>query len=107
VSHQEFPELTPETRAADEAGRSVAFVSLEIYDHRRYAAAFLQEAIEQAKSKNGILVVNKLLAIADNLHSPPPPPPTLTEARAADLDTPAGRRVVYTSLASLGEDGHP
>jgi hypothetical protein len=48
-------------------------------------------------------ITGKLFAIADNLHSPPPPPPTLAQARAADLDTPAGRDVVRNFLATLGE----
>jgi hypothetical protein len=48
-----------------------------------------------------------LLETADNLYSAPPPPPTLAQARAADLDTPAGKAVVHAFLATLGEGVQP
>jgi hypothetical protein len=108
VSHVEFPKLTPEAWAAFEAFcRVVQTPPLPVTHERIYLAAFLREAIQQARDQYGILCVNKLQAIADNLHSPPPPPPpTLAEAREADLNTPAGRDVVRDFLATLcGEVG--
>jgi hypothetical protein len=105
VSHQEFPGLTPEAKAAFNAGCSAAHFPagpIGLHD-RRYLAAFLREAIEQATENYCIVNCTKLRAIADNLHSPPPPPPTLAEARAADLDSPAGKAVVRGFLASLSE----
>ncbi len=107
--HEEFPELTQQAQAAYRAAcRAGAFSpppQLTIVT-RRYFAAFLREAIVQATEHECILCVNNLLAIADNLHSPPPPPPTLAQARAADLSTPAGRDVVRDFLATFGE-GEP
>ena len=113
MSHVEFPALTPEARrafaAAEEARQ--AFVKadcsrddLEPRWFRRCLATFLREAMKRAldNDKNWNECWNELEAIADNLHSPPPPPPTLAEARAADLDTPAGKAVVRDFLASLG-----
>ncbi len=105
AQHEEFPELTQPAQAAYRAGCQAGQYSptpLTIAS-RQYLAAFLREAIEQAKEHGIILSVNNLLAIANNLHSLPPPPPTLAEARAADLDTPAGRDVVRDFLATLGE----
>jgi hypothetical protein len=87
--HEEFPALTPEAqRALLEAGRHLDLSQPGW--HRRYLA-------------------NSLRAIANNLHSPPPPapPPTLTQARAADMDTPEGKAVVRDFLATLGEGGQP
>jgi hypothetical protein len=116
--HVEFPELTPEARrafyAAEEAWQAFVpddrpRVGLEPRWFRRCLATFLREAIKQALDKPTGLeeVWDELKAIADNLHSPPPLPPTLAQARAADLNTPEGRRVVYTFLASLGQGGQP
>jgi hypothetical protein len=103
--HEEFPELTQQTQASYRAGCQAGPFSptLPTNTDRRYLAAFLREAIVQATEHGCILCVNNLLAIADNLHSPPPLPPTLAQAREADLDTPAGRDVVRDFLATLGE----
>jgi hypothetical protein len=47
-----------------------------------------------------------MVALADNLHSPPPPPPTLAEAREAarQLAGPSAE-VVHAFLFSLLEKG--
>ena len=109
MSHQEFPELTSETLQALRTAYIAAFPWHDGYkedwteSNRKGQAAFLREVIEQATKNHRIVNCKKLLAIADNLHSPPPPPPTLAQARAADLDTPAGRDVVHAFLATLGE----
>ena len=108
MSHVEFPELTPETKECLVAAYKVAFPWHEGFkedwteSNRKGQAAFLREVMRQA------LAVGtpgspwlELKAIADNLHSPPPPPPTLAQARAADLNTPAGRDVVRDFLASV------
>ena len=112
--HEEFPELTQQAQAAIRAGRlAVSFPGTSpTKDDRRYLAAFLREAVlqvfpgyERLPSRS-----HSLLEMADNLHSPPPPPPpppTLAQARAADLDTPAGKAVVRDFLAALGEGGKP
>jgi hypothetical protein len=105
--HKEFPELTPEARAAVAAGYGAAGVQVAIVSDRVLLAAFLREAMKQATDNSCILHVNRLRAIADSLHCPPPPPPTLAEARAADLDTPEGRESVRSFLATLGEGGQP
>jgi hypothetical protein len=103
VSHVEFPELTNEANAAYLAAFPDISDPLPVPVNRRCFAAFLREAIEQATENHCIVNCRKLRAIADNLHIPPPPPPTLAQARAADLDTPAGRDVVHAFLATLGE----
>jgi hypothetical protein len=112
VSHQEFPELTPEALAAFEAaykayppGRDARKEGW-VEHNRKGLAAFLREAINQAQRSaigNYAIISALLRGIADNLHSPPPPPPTLAQAQAADLDTPEGRDVVHAFLATLGE----
>jgi len=102
--HEEFPELTPEVeRALREVDRHLD--ASKPGWHRCYLAAFLREAMKWAldDDKSWDECWEELEAIADNLHSPPPPPPTLAQARAADLDTPAGRDVVRDFLATLGE----
>ncbi|GDX73626.1 hypothetical protein LBMAG40_02830 [Cyanobium sp.] len=104
--HEEFPELTPEAKAAWNAACIAGNVSLCSYSHistRRFFAAFLREAMKQAHDHYGFdaqIVVLK--AIANNLHNPPLPP-SLAQARAADLDTPEGKAVVRDFLATLGE----
>lgn len=102
--HEEFPELTPEARAACDAaciawqvGKFNAYPA-----DRRAFAAFLREAIKQARRRRSLF--SELEEIADSLHSPPPP--TLAQARAADLNTPEGRDAVRAFLATLGE-GQP
>ena len=109
--HEEFPELTPEARAALDAALNAitsTTITISLKDLRRALAALLREALKQAGlgpilafSPNSITA--KLFAIPDNLHSPPPPPPTLAEAREADLDTPEGKAAVRVFLASLGK----
>ena len=108
MSHVEFPDLTLEALAAFEAGCAAAdFMAGPIGLHdRRYLAAFLREAMKQATDHDQGLW-DELQAIASNLHSPPPPPPTLAQARAADMDTPAGRDTVTAFLASLGKGFEP
>ncbi len=103
--HEEFPELTQQAQAAYRAGcRAGPFSPTPLTKtDRRYLAAFLREAMEQAMEHECVLNGCTLQAIANNLHSPPPPPPTLAQAREADIDTPAGRDVVRDFLASLGE----
>jgi hypothetical protein len=105
--HVEFPELTPETRAAYGAGCLAApfSVTAPTLTDRRYLAAFLREAIRQVRRRRALF--SELEEIADNLHSPPPPPPTLAQARAADLDTLDGIETVRAFLASLQEGGQP
>jgi hypothetical protein len=111
MSHEEFPELTPEARTAlDAALNAITSTTITISrgDLRRALAASQREAMKQAGKgydprPMAVVKLERLEAIANNLHSPLPPPPTLAEARAADLDTPAGRDVVRDFLASLGE----
>lgn len=108
MSHVEFPDLTPEAeRALREADRHLDLSKPGW--HRRYLAAFLREAVLQVFPGYGGLPSrsHSLLEMADNLYSPPPPPPTLAQARAADLDTPAGKAVVRDFLAALGKGGQP
>ena len=109
TQHEEFPELTQQTLAAYQAGCLAGPFSATppANADRRYLSAFLLKAINQATDCNGILLVSGLQAIANSLHSPPPPPPTLAQARAADLDTPAGRAAVRAFLATLGEGVQP
>jgi hypothetical protein len=93
-THIEFSELTPQALEALRKANHCLDVSKPGWN-RRYLSAFLLEAINQATDHNG------------NLHSPPPPPPTLAQARAADLDMPAGKAVVRDFLATLGKGGQP
>ena len=113
-NHEEFPELTPEARAAFDRGYETngLFVSHPGKADRVRFAAFLREAVKQAHAQgweigaafrsNGFL-----MAIADNLHSPPPPAPTLAQAREAARQLGgANAEVVHAFLATLGE-GEP
>ena len=102
--HVEFPELTPEARAAFVRGYEAngLYISTPGKGDRARFAAFLVEAMSRAQTAGvGGSAWQELAAIAANLHSLPPPPPTLAEARAADLDTPAGRDVIRGFLATL------
>jgi len=106
--HEEFPKLTPETQAAYRAGCLAAFRNCTnpLLINRRFLAAFLREAMDQAWGNCGDdRWWDDLLAIANNLHSPPPTPPTLAQARAADLDTQEGIETVRAFLATLGQGG--
>jgi len=79
--HVEFPELTPEARAACEAGYKAAFPWHDGHkkewteSNRKSQAAFLREAMKRAldNDKNWNECWNELEAIAANLHSPPRP----------------------------------
>jgi hypothetical protein len=105
--HVEFPELTPEARAALARGYEAIGPCICIptsgESHRCFIAAFLREAMKQAENGYPCDRWRSLEAVADNFHSPPPPPPTLAQAREADLDTPEGQATVGAFLATLGE----
>jgi hypothetical protein len=104
--HVKFPELTPEARAAFDRGYEAIGLSVSAPGERDRLsfAAFLVEAMKQAKGRpHGGSAWQELAAIAANLHSPPPPPPTLDQARAADLHTAEGKATVSAFLALLGE----
>ena len=106
--YEEFPELTPEAKAAHRAGCLAAHCAAtpQTNSDRRYLSAFLREAMKQA----GVTLAHRpygseivtLFAIVNNLHSPPPPPPTLAQAQEANLLSPEGRDVVCAFLMSLG-----
>jgi hypothetical protein len=108
--HEEFPRLTPEAWAARDAGiQAIQSITATISpnDLRRCCAAFLREAMNQARDHYGFdAQIVGLEAIADSLYSPPPPP-TLAQARAADLDTQDGIETVRAFLATLEEGGQP
>lgn len=110
--HVEFPELSPEARAALDRGYEANGLILStVYKYDRVRqAAFLREAMKracEAKKAGRCCRWDALQFIAENLHCPPPPPPTLAQARAADLDTPEGRAAVRAFLATLGEGVQP
>ena len=110
TQYKEFPELTPEARAAHDAAISAirnGNATISCADLRRALAASLREAMKQAGKGYTETWWNDLDAIANNLHSLPPPPPTLDQAQAADMNTPAGRDVVRGFLATLGEGLQP
>jgi methionine synthase II (cobalamin-independent) len=111
TQYKEFPELTPEARAAHDAAISAirnGNATISCADLRRALAASLREAMEQATEHGCVLVASDLQAIADNLHSPPPPPPTLAQAReAARQLAGADAEIVHAFLASLGEGEQP
>jgi hypothetical protein len=104
----EFPELTPETRAAYQAGCLAApfSVTAPTLTDRRYLAAFLREAIRQVRRRSALF--SELEEIADSLHAPPPPPPTLAQAREAARQLGGeDAAIVHAFLATLGEGGQP
>ncbi len=123
MSHIEFPALTPEAHrafaAAEETRQAFVEADSPCFDQlprwfRRCLAAFLREALGQAGVSSATTfsdgsIIDKLFAIANNLHSPlpPAPPPTLAQARAADLETQEGIETVRAFLAALGEGGQP
>ena len=102
--HDEFPELSPEARAALEAAYKAAFPWDDGYkeewkeSNRRGQATFLREAMKQTGDWD------ELEAIANNLHNPPP---NLAQAREADLDMPKFKAAVRAFLARLGEGVQP
>ena len=112
-THEEFPKLTPEARAAAviSLGYSIDRVdSVEVHRrYRRQLAAFLREAMKQAHAANSDSMWRAwggLEAIAASLHSPPPSPPTLADAREAarQLAGPSAE-IVHAFLSTLGGAG--
>jgi hypothetical protein len=98
--------MTPNAQAAHDAAINAiqnGEATISCGDLRRALAAFLLEAMKQARKGYRETLWDELDAIANSIHNPPPPPPTLAEAREADLDTPAGQDVVRGFLATLGE----
>ena len=111
MSYIEFPELTPEARAAFDRGYEAngLFVSTPGKADRVRFAAFLREAMNQAgpPEMSALRKWDNLAAIHRNLHSPPPPAPTLAQAREAARQLGgANAEVVHAFLATLGE-GEP
>jgi hypothetical protein len=84
MAHDEFPELTHQAKCVLMStmkgdAMTVIDVSRPYWD-RRFAAAVIREAIEQASpDRRGSCKMDRLGAIADNLHALPPPPPTREE----------------------------
>ena len=104
--HIEFPELTPDAKAALDRGSEASrlFASYSSERSRAFCQAFLREAMSRAQAVSvGGSAWQELAAIADNLRSPLPPPPTLAEARAANLHTAEGKATVSAFLETLGE----
>ena len=96
MAHDEFPPLTHDIKAVLDAG----VLGLDTFTpnwSRRFAAAVIREAMEQASpDRPGSCLWDCLGAIADNLHALPPPPPTREEMEIAlgrllrHTDDPAG-----------------
>ena len=104
--HEEFPELTPEARAAIVAGYKAGPLDSVRGDRRRLAAS-LREAMRQADPVTLGGRWGHLEAIAHSLPSPPPPPPPLAQAREAARQLGGeNAAVVHAFLATLGE-GEP
>ena len=107
TQHQEFPDFTPETKAAFNAALKAitsTTATLSVADFRRALAASLLEAMRQSDPVALGGRWGHLEAIANNLHSPPPTPPTLAQAReAARQLAGADAEIVHAFLASLGE----
>jgi len=103
MSHVEYPELSAEARSAVEAGlEAIGFDKSLIggFD-RKQMAAFLRAVLKIAAGSPDRSWPT-MVALADNLHSPPPPPPTLAQAREAarQLAGPSAE-VVHAFLFSL------
>ena len=111
MSHVEFPDLTPEAKAALQATQRGSILADPVYRGTRIAfAAFLRQAMKQASDTwlvRNCSAWERLEGIANSLHSPPPPPPpppTLAQAREAarQLAGPSAE-VVHAFLATLRE----
>ena len=103
--HEEFPPMTPETKAVIDA----FYKAGPGLSDRKAFAAFLREAMKQAGSDtfSTLRWWDNLAAIANNLHSPPPPAPTFAQAREAARQLGgANAEVVHAFLATLKE-GEP
>jgi hypothetical protein len=80
MAHDEFPPLTHEAKCV--LGQSIN-VSIPNWN-RRFAAAVIREAMEQASpDRRGSCKWDRLGAIADNLHALSPPPPTREQMEEA------------------------
>jgi hypothetical protein len=86
--HEEFPKLTNEANAAYLAAFPDISDPLPVPVNRRCFAAFLREAIRQARKyydHSSYLSLSELLeAIASNLHSPPPVLPAIPTKKQMD-----------------------
>ena len=83
VEHDEFPPLTYEAKCVLMNTLKGIDVSRPYWD-RRFAAAVIREAMEQASpDRRSSCKWDRLGAIADNLHALPPPPPTREEMEDA------------------------
>jgi hypothetical protein len=107
MSHVEYPELSVEARSAVGAGlEAIGFDQAHIaFADRKQMAAFLRAVLKIAAGSPDRSWPT-MVALADNLHSPPPPPPTLAQAREAarQLAGPSAE-VVHAFLFSLLEEG--
>jgi hypothetical protein len=105
--HVEYPELSEGAKSALQAAlAAVGFPKDTPYLHdRKLMAAFLRAVLKIAAGSPD-RAWPTMVALADNLHSPPPPPPTLAEARGAarQLAGPSAE-VVHRFLFSLLEKG--
>jgi hypothetical protein len=80
MEHDEFPELTYQAKCV--LGQSIN-VSIPNWD-RRFAAAVIREAMEQASpDRLGSCKWDRLGAIANNIHALPPLPPTREQMEEA------------------------
>jgi hypothetical protein len=107
MSHDEFPELSVEARSAVKAGLEADGFDKPIIlrSDRKQMATFLRAVLKIAAGSPDRSWPT-MVALADNLHSPPPPPPTLAQAREAarQLAGPSAE-VVHAFLFSLLEEG--
>jgi hypothetical protein len=83
MAHDEFPELTHQAKCV--LINSLKGIDVSIPNsNRRFAAAVIREAMEQASpDRRGSCKWDRLGAIADNLHALPPPPPTREQMEMA------------------------
>ena len=93
MAHDEFPPLT---RSGIEVLQCANTANYETHvgpgGVRPFASAVIREAVKQAAPFTcrttglQVVAVSDLLAIADNLHSPPPPPPSRSQMQKAIND---------------------